>query len=111
VVGFLIGLRHPGHRPFLLGFELFGALALAFYITLACFSASPQDIRRNYVNVFVDPVIEIMRRQPNLIFIPTVWFVVVVVLALPQVVFALIGGFLSRWCQFTITRRQEGTPS
>ena len=36
-VGILIGQRRPGSRPFLLGFEAFGAMALALYIALVSF--------------------------------------------------------------------------
>jgi hypothetical protein len=71
VVGFLIGLRHSGRRPFLLGFELFGAIALAFYIALSCFPASQRDIIHNYVYIVLDPVMAIMSRQPNLISRPS----------------------------------------
>ena len=35
VVGMLVAQRRPGSRPFLLGFEAFGAMALALYIALA----------------------------------------------------------------------------
>jgi hypothetical protein len=102
VVGFLIGLRHPGRRPFVQGFELLGAIALAFYIAPSCFPASHHDIIHNYVSLIIDPVVAIMSRQPNVISRPTIWFVVVVMLGLPQVIFALIGGLLSQKFVFTI---------
>jgi hypothetical protein len=34
-VGTLIGKQRVGSRPFLLGFEAFGAMALAFFVALA----------------------------------------------------------------------------
>src|SRR4051794_21903333 len=34
-VGILIARQRPGSRPFLLGFEAFGAMALALFITVA----------------------------------------------------------------------------
>ena len=40
-VGILIGQRRPGSRPFLLGFEAFGAMALALYVALASFFGDP----------------------------------------------------------------------
>src|SRR5262245_46116330 len=36
-VGILVGRQHPGSRPFLLGFEAFGAVALTLYVVLVCF--------------------------------------------------------------------------
>ena len=38
-VGILIAQQRPGSRPFFLGFEAFGAMALALFITVAV--ASP----------------------------------------------------------------------
>jgi hypothetical protein len=36
-VGILVGQQSPRSRPFLLGFEAFGAMALAFYVALVSF--------------------------------------------------------------------------
>ena len=40
-VGLLIGQRRPGTHPFLLGFEAFGAVALALYVAGACLFTEP----------------------------------------------------------------------
>ena len=55
-VGMLIGQRRPGSRPFLLGFEAFGAMALALFIALAiCF---PREV----VLPYLTPVLVLMER-------------------------------------------------
>jgi hypothetical protein len=68
----------------------------------------PINFIRNYVYVLVDPVMAIMSLQPDLISSPTIWFVVVVMLGLPHVIFALIGGLRSQ--KFVITIRISRRP-
>ena len=102
-VGMLIGQRRPGSRPFLLGFEVFGAMALAFFIALAtCFS---REVVVPYFAPFVAPVEWFIGPGRPYVYIPVGGLVVAVVLVGPQVVFALVGGVLSRRFKITITPR------
>ena len=101
-VGLLVAQQRPKSRPFLLGFETFGAAALALFAVLViCF-------RRETVTPYVDlallPVFRIIGLDPPWVYILTTCFVVVVMLGVPQLAFALIGGFLFRH-KITVTRR------
>jgi hypothetical protein len=102
-IGLLIGLRRPGCRPFILGFESFGALALAVYIVLVIWFG--EKTVGPYASLFIEPIANIIGRDPEVIFLPIAYSVGVVVLGLPQVAFALIGGSLSRTYRITITKR------
>ena len=53
----------------------------------------------------IEPIEKSVGQDQPLVLIPLGWSVIVVMLAWPQVVFALIGGFLSRRFKITITRR------
>jgi hypothetical protein len=98
-IGLIIGYRRDGSRPFLLGFESFGAMALAlFAVLVACFGAKMLE---SYSRTFVDPLSKIIGPDQPLIHTPVAY----VALALPQVTFALMGGFLSRKYRITITKR------
>ena len=108
-VGILIGQRRPGSRPFLLGFEAFGAMALTLYVALASFFPGAVTLCLELIEEILEKTIG---RHPPFVFIPIVCFVAVVMLGLPQVVFALIGGSLSRRFRITIriSRRPDQTP-
>ena len=101
--GILISRQCPECRPFLLGFEAFGALALALYVALVNFFPDP------WLDPYIAPSREtlerIIGRDHPLLFYPILIFVVVVMLGGPQVAFALVGGFLSRRIKITVTRR------
>ena len=57
-VGLLIARQRPESRPFLLGFEIFGATALASYIALAFFSfPGPRGPIHSYVGIVLDPIL------------------------------------------------------
>jgi hypothetical protein len=106
VVGLLIGQRRPGSRPFLLGFEACGVLALVSYINLTC---SLPDSSYEPIGSYLTPWLELMdkligRNQPFL-FVPIACFGVVIMLGLPQLAFALLGGLLSRQYRLILTRR------
>ncbi|MFO0892050.1 MAG: hypothetical protein U0790_23300 [Isosphaeraceae bacterium] len=106
-LGILVGRRRPGSRPFLLGFVAFGATALALFVTFS----SASLLLENYtlINAYLTPVMrpieESIGQNRPFIFIPTALFAYVVMLGWPQLVFALIGGSLSRRYRITITRR------
>jgi hypothetical protein len=105
VVGLLIAFQRPPNRAFLLGFELFGAIALTFYIALAILSPGPSGPIRPYVAIVLDPIVAPMGLTRSLSSVLTIWLVVLFMLGWPQVTFALIGGFLSRRYKVTINRR------
>ena len=58
-VGILIGQRRPGSRPFLLGFEAFGAMALALFVALASF-ACPREVVIPYLAPLLAPMEKII---------------------------------------------------
>jgi hypothetical protein len=95
VVGLLIGLRHPWSRRFILGFEVFGAAALAVYIAVAiCFT---EELDKSYLEIAISPVRETIGRtgwtNSRLL---TAYFILSIWASLPLLAFALLGGFLSR---------------
>lgn len=95
VVGLLVGLRCPGSRRFLLGFEVFGTTALALYIALAILFTDA--LVQSYLELAIKPVRETLARTgwttPRLL---VAYFIVSLWATLPQLAFALIGGFLAR---------------
>ena len=101
VVGLVNARQRPKTRLFLVGFELFGAIALASYIALSLLF--PGGPIRPYVSIVLDPILATMGPAPPFIRFPIIWCVVAVILAWPQVAFALLGGFLSRKFRVTIT--------
>jgi hypothetical protein len=105
-VGLLIGQRSPGYRPFLLGFVPFGAISLALYVTMAtCF---PHEIVKSCMIPVNDYLLRVFGPHRPLLFIPAQTFAYVLMLGVPQVIFALIGGFLFQ--KFMITSRISGRP-
>ncbi len=105
VVGLLIAQQRPRSRPFLLGFEFFGAIALASYIALALLFPGPSGPIRPYVAIVLDPIVAPMGLTRTLSSVLIIWLVVLFMLGWPQLAFALLGGFLSRRYRVTITRR------
>jgi hypothetical protein len=101
-VGILIGQQRPGIRPFLLGFEAFGAMALALYVAVASYFFN--EVVNPYLVLFLDPIANIIG-QDQMLKIPTLCAYAVILLGWPQLAFALIGGLLSRRFNGTITRR------
>lgn len=97
-------------RPFLLGFVTFGAVALALYIALtSLFGDGSNNSYMTLVNYYLSPLVvplEQYRGQVSgFVFIPILVVVYVIMLILPQLAFALLGGSLSRRFKITITRR------
>ena len=96
VVGLLIGLRRRRSPPFLSGFEVFGATALALYVAGAIFFT--EELVMPYLNLVLKPLARTIGIRP---FLSTVKLLILasvaaVMLGLPQLAFALIGGFLFR---------------
>jgi hypothetical protein len=106
VVSILIGQRRPGSRPFLLGFEAFGAVALALYVALV--SLFPNETVFPCFQRFYMPIMQAIGHGRLVVLIPLEYLVAPVLLSLPQVVFALIGGSVSG--KFRITKRPDRTP-
>jgi hypothetical protein len=103
VVGLLIAQQYPQSRPFFLGFEVFGAMALALYVALEIYC---RDKAVNpYLALFFDPIERIGGRGWPVRFIPIRYSIGVAILVLPQIALALIGGFLSRRFRVTIIHR------
>jgi hypothetical protein len=101
-VGMLVGQRRCGSRLFNMGFEAFGAMALALFIALAVYF--PRVVMP-YLMPFVDPMERVIGPNHPFVLIPTQGVVAVVMLGGPQVVTALVGGFLSRRFKITISPR------
>ena len=98
-IGLIVGYRRHGSRPFLLGFESFGAMALALFAVLA--ARYGEKMLEAFMRIFIYPLPRILGpNQPliNMLF-------AYVAFGLPQVAFALMGGFLSRKYRITMTRR------
>jgi hypothetical protein len=96
VVGLLIAQQRPRSRPFLLGFEFFGAIALASYIALALSFPGPSGPIRPYVAIVLDPIVGLMGLTSTPTSVLIIWLAVLFMLGWPQLAFALLGGFLSR---------------
>jgi hypothetical protein len=105
IVGILIARQSLTGRPFLLGFEVFGGIALTLYVCLVAYSArNPYGPQVAFVLLALDLKAAIGPNPPpsgTAIGL----FVGVIMLVGPQIVFALIGGFLSRSFNVTITPR------
>src|SRR5262249_23268318 len=102
-VGMLIGQRRPASRPFLLGFEVFGAMALALFIALA--GCCPREVVMPYLVPFMARMEAIIGPGRDLVLLPFQCFPVLLLLGGPQVGFALVGGLLSRKFKISISPR------
>ena len=102
-IGLLVAHQRPRNRPFILGFEVFGAFALVLFVILAI--AIRGDL---VVDYYLVPVLRLL----NQAYVMTRMFIfrlagisAAVVLVLPQLLFALIGGTLSSRFKITVTSR------
>lgn len=95
-VGIMVGLRRPETRPFLWGFEAFGATALAFFVPLAYLCTE------EFVQPYILWVLRLrsLQRIVNLfspvVRVPIFYTIAALLVSLPQLAFAIIGGLLSR---------------
>ena len=103
-IGMLVGQRRPGSRPFLLGFVAFGAMALAVFVAGAIFFT--EELVMSYLALVLRPMVTIIGQRPPVVLIP-IWFSCAIIMLgfLPQVAFALVGGFLSRRFKVIVVRR------
>jgi hypothetical protein len=91
----MIGLQRRKSHRFLLGFELFGTMALVLYIAMAILFV--EKLSESYLELAASPMRATLGRNgwttPRLIIaypVLSLWA------CLPQLAVALIGGFLSR---------------
>jgi hypothetical protein len=105
-VGLLIGHRRRESRGFLLGFEVFGATALALYIAMAILF--DRELEQFYLGLAIKPLKATIGwtgwTTPRLLI---AYFILSLWASLPQLAFALIGGFLTR--RFRITEWPDRT--
>jgi hypothetical protein len=106
-VGLLIGQRRLRSRPFVIGFEVFGAIALALYFAVSCY---PNNAALAAYLAPLGPLERTVRSAPLFIKMPFLYSAAVVMLALPQVACAVIGGLVSRKYRITITKRTAQAP-
>jgi hypothetical protein len=109
-VGLLIAQQRPKCRPFLLGFETFGAAGLALYVALTIFSidnsvmsTSCGDVISSYLKPVLDRTEAAVGREQEFLLTSVLGCVAAAMLGWPQLAFALIGGFLSRRFKVRIT--------
>ena len=105
VVGTLVAQQRPGNRPFLLGFAVSGAMVLALFVALTDFRPESRGTIILLSQPGTVPVEKAVGLDRPYVRIPLECSGVVGLLTVPQVAFALIGGFLSRRFKITITRR------
>jgi hypothetical protein len=111
ILGILIARQSLPSRPFLLGFVVFGGIALALYVCLVTFCVLNGFWPMTwYLSFAFDPLFRLFRPTETLAIIAIEVPVAVLMLVGPQLVFALIGGFLSRRYRITITRRAAPIP-
>ena len=99
----LVAQECPESRPFLLGFGAFAAMALDLFVAVASFDQDGNGLISSYLALLLVPMDGVIGQDRPLS--PLECFVIMVMLAWPQVAFALIGGFLSQRFKITITRR------
>ena len=104
-VGLLVHQRQRSH-PFFLGFAVFGAAALAVYI--AAVSRVTYEQLRPYLDLVLEPLKKSFGPSPALARSAVVYLIFAVMLVLPQMAFALIGGLIFR--KFRAVERRDQDP-
>jgi hypothetical protein len=105
VIGPLLARKDPRSRPFLLGFEIFAALALSAFVLLMTFFPSRNGPVFWYLSLAFHALERIIGQEPTRVHQLIDFLVEGFLLSIPQFVFALIGGFLSQWLISTVARR------
>jgi hypothetical protein len=95
----LIGQRRREDRQFRLGFVSFGAIALALFVAITWFNPVEMAI---CFTPLLDYVVKTIGSGRPLLSVAAQALALVVTVGLPQVVFALISGFLCRKFMSTI---------
>jgi hypothetical protein len=104
-IALLVGAGRRGRRSFLVGFEAFGAAALAAYIAAA--SLYPRELVMPYILVPLGTVATAVGGIRSIPAVIVFLSFAVVLLTLPQLGFALLGGLLCR--KFKIAERPDRT--
>jgi hypothetical protein len=107
--GLLIGRRRRESSPFLLGFEIFGALAVASSVAVSILFPGRNGAIFSYVSLLLSPIEAVISRDQPFVFIPTACSLAVLMLGLPQVAVAVTGGYLFRWLK-SQARRPNAHP-
>lgn len=107
--GLLFFLRRRGKLPFLLGFETFGAIVLTLYIS--GFVLFPDLSVKPLHNHFLKTLVPYFQTGPLIssVGMVSLFSVMIAILTLPQVAFALLGGWLFRWVHRHGSRSQTGS--
>ena len=94
-LGFVVRSTAPERRRFLNGFLTFGLLALAGYVALSVLFAD--DLIVPAIRFALEPLVAILREGPYLDTADLVFLYALgsLLMVLPQLLFALIGGLLS----------------
>ena len=104
-VGLLIGSRHRESRPFVLGFELLGMTALLLYLTSAIVFTKelmlPNLEMSSKLLQYIVGSFSVMTTSKVLL----AYAIMMVIQFLPQLVIALVGGFLYHWDRRRIVMR------
>jgi hypothetical protein len=110
VVGLLVARYRPESRSFLLGFEGLGAIAMAVYIFVPREFSDFAGTIMLYLDLGSSALVPYLGTEPSLVVVALYWLLVLAMLVGPQLVFALIGGFLSRRFKSTVMleRRRGG---
>ncbi len=103
-VGMPTGLHPLRSRPFVLGFEAFSTIALASYLFMAIFF---YRVPWHYVQPVVNHLLMTLRPYGTLVCVSAICSAAAAMLVLPQVTFALIGGFLLRKYRITTALRLD----
>ena len=82
---------------------MFGLMALALYVALVGFS--PQRTVTPYLELLLQPLRRTIGHSRPVVLVAALFPVGVVMLGLPQLTFALLGGFLCR--KFRIAERSD----
>jgi hypothetical protein len=92
-IGLLIAYRQPERRPFLWGFEAFGMIALCLYIAISL--KFTEEWIHPYLGLVLKPLWPKMQPLTNAKII-AFSLIPLILLGMPQVAFAVMGGYLSR---------------
>jgi hypothetical protein len=110
VVVYLISGRRRSYSPFLSGVKAAGAVALMISIASICWSSEAVE---RLTSPLVQPLVDDLRRRPH----PSWWDIAIIYLldaalfTLPQLAFALLGGYLLRRRVVLRARRVKATGS
>src|SRR5262249_7068797 len=91
-IGLLIEPGGDRRRRFFLGFEAFGATALALFIAGAILF--PDELVRPYLGLVIGPFLQTSGTPSTTIRIRILYGLCAAMLVLPQVAFAVVGGIL-----------------